>query len=444
MTTKTANFPSNSQQQPVITSRKPGMVLINRATHRDIVPGVHLLPGQGNSVALETAKGVVLFDAGPGGGLTANMIATLQTITPKPVSHIVYSHGHLGYNYGVGDWCRSMAERGFARPVLVAHRRVRARYARYQETEGLQQLLNSLQFRTNVPKPKPEWLVMPDIGFEDRLVIDGGDRTIELLAAPSETDDVVAAWLPSERFLYGSAAVVRSLPNVGTPLRTLRDPMRWASTLDRLHALRPKVLLAEFGGPLFDPQDVEDALVLPAAGLRWLRQESVRLMNEGLGVEDIVARIRPPTALFDHPFMRPVYGCVDYIVRDIWRSENGWWDRNPTTLHPAPRLQVEADLQSLLGSAADVQHVVARAQALAEGGQIQQALHVIDLVAQLPEDTPMHSQIRDFKADLLDRRALQVSSVVSRNLYRSMAEQLRGLPHGSTRDNDPTHGMTMA
>ena len=56
----------------------------------------------------------------------------------------------------------------------------------------------------------------------------------------------------------------------------------------------------------------------------------------------------------------------------------------------------------------------------------------------------MHSQIRDFKADLLDRRALQVSSVVSRNLYRSMAEQLRGLPHDSTRDNDPTHGMTMA
>jgi alkyl sulfatase BDS1-like metallo-beta-lactamase superfamily hydrolase len=167
-------------------------------------------------------------------------------------------------------------------------------------------------------------------------------------------------------------------------------------------------------------------------------------MNEGLGVEDIVARIRPPSALFDHPFMRPVYGCVDYIVRDIWRSENGWWDRNPTTLHPAPRWQVEADLQSLLGSAADVQHVVARAHALAEAGQIQHALHVIDLVAQLPEDTPMHSQIRDFKADLLDRRALQVSSVVSRNLYRSMAEQLRGLPHGSTRDHDPTHGMTMA
>ena len=28
-------------------------------------------------------------------------------------------------------------------------------------------------------------------------------------------------------------------------------------------------------------------------------------------------------------------GDPSYIVRDIYRSENGWWDRNPTSLHPA-------------------------------------------------------------------------------------------------------------
>ena len=435
--------PLSPQPSEDASKRKPGMVLMNRTTQRDIVPGVHLLPGQGNSVAFEMAHGVVLFDAGPGGGPTARMIAALADITPKPVTHIVYSHGHGGYNFGVSDWFRAMTDRGFARPQVVAHHRVRARLARYRETAGLQVLLNSLQFRVNMPVPRPEWVVMPDIAFEDRLLIDDGERVLELLAAPSETDDVVAAWLPSQRFLYGSAAVIRSIPNVGTPLRTLRDPMRWADTLDRLHALRPRVLLAEFGGPLDDPQQVEDALVVPAAGLRWLRHETVRLMNQGLGVDEIVARIEPPDAIFGHPFMRPVYGCVDYIVRDIWRSENGWWDRNPTTLHPAPRAQVQADLQALLGGQQEAAHILQRAQALADDGQVQQALHVIDLLVQLPQDTPLHEQARILKADLLDRRALQVSSVVSRNLYRSMAEQLRGLPHGSTRAQDPTADISM-
>ena len=47
------------------------------------------------------------------------------------------------------------------------------------------------------------------------------------------------------------------------------------------------------------------------------------------------ADITYPPELFDHPWMRPVYGDPDYIVRDLYREENGWWDRNPTTLHPA-------------------------------------------------------------------------------------------------------------
>lgn len=80
---------------------------------------------------------------------------------------------------------------------------------------------------------------MPDETYETRMVIHGGRRDVELIYAPSETDDVTAVWIPGERLLYGSAAVIRSIPNVGTPLRTIRDPVRWAETLERLYALPP-------------------------------------------------------------------------------------------------------------------------------------------------------------------------------------------------------------
>lgn len=419
----------------------PRGVGVVRMTHtlRDIVPGVHVLPGQGNTVAIETARGVVLIDAGPGGRTTDKLIARLRGITDRPVSHIVYSHGHIGYNYGVAQWRAAALARGEPAPLVVAHAGVRARYRRYLETAGLQQWLNSRQFRVEVPEPSAQWLVMPDLAFEERIVIDGGDRIVELLAAPSETDDTIAAWLPAERFLYGSAAVIRSIPNVGTPLRTLRDPLRWADTLEKLHALHPTTVLGEFGSPVRDPRDIDDLMLKPVAGLRWLRAAVVERMNAGMALDDILHDIELPAAIFGHRFMRPIYGAPEYVIRDIWRSENGWWDRNPTSLHPAPPGDVAADLRDAIGGTdADAARVLARALSLADAGEHQLALHVIDLLALQPAGAPGVEDARALKADLLDARARQVAPVVSRNLYRSCAEELRGVPLGPTRDLDPT------
>ena len=46
--------------------------------------------------------------------------------------------------------------------------------------------------------------------------------------------------------------------------------------------------------------------------------------------------------------MAPTYGHPDYIVRDIYRSETGWWDRNITHLHPAPPQSVAAAIRSAI------------------------------------------------------------------------------------------------
>ncbi|MDF1722052.1 MAG: hypothetical protein P1U65_15380 [Minwuia sp.] len=73
----------------------------------------------------------------------------------------------------------------------------------------------------------------PTETFDHSLTIDGGDRQIEVFHAPSETDDAIGFWIAGERVLYGGSAVIQSCPNVGTPLRTMRDAIRWAETLAR-------------------------------------------------------------------------------------------------------------------------------------------------------------------------------------------------------------------
>ncbi|SEA77516.1 alkyl sulfatase dimerization domain-containing protein [Paraburkholderia sartisoli] len=422
------------------TKQNTGLgVLMPRPELTQIVPGVHTIGGQGNSMIIETARGIVLVDAGPGGDVTRSMIARLRLVSSQPVHAIVYSHGHAGYNAGVRVWMVHAAERSEPRPILIAQAGVPERYRRYVETAPLQAWLNSRQFRKAMKPAQPAHFSTPDITFEDHLTLDCGDRMIELIAAPSETSDTLAVWLPAERLLYGSAAMIRSIPNVGTPLRTLRDPLRWADTLDKLYALDPAIVLPEFGDPISDPQEIEDAFLIPARALRYLRAEVVKRMNLGMNERDILHDIELPEALFGHKFMRPIYGAPDYIVREIWRMENGWWDRNPTHLHPArPRDAAAAVLSAL----PDPLRVLAEARALQDEGETQLALHVLDLLALADTDVPEVKAARELKAQLCRERATQVPSIVSRQLLLSSAEELLGLPTGSTAGQDPVAGFS--
>ena len=128
-----------------------------------------------------------------------------------------------------------------------------------------------------------------------------------------------------------------------------------------------------------------------------------------------------PEELFGVPWMKPTYGDPSYIVRDIYRSENGWWDRNPTTLHPEPPEAVGAAVARAI---TDKPAVIASAQALADAGQWQLALHVIDLLATAHGDAPELAQARALKAAWLRERAAQVASYVSRNLYKVSADMI--------------------
>lgn len=385
--------------------------------------GLHLLRGQGHSFVAEVNEGLVLVDAGPGGSVTRGMIDAVRRLSDAPLHAICYSHGHLGYNSGMPLWLAHAAERGDAPPRLIAHRHLPRRHARYRETLALQHRMAELQFR------RPEgWfgsrltLHDPTETFDERLTIGSGERRVELIWAPSETDDAIAAWVPAQRVLYGGAAVIDSIPNIGTPFRTMRDTVRWADTLEKLAALNARRVVREFGATLDGEAEVRHVLLHTAKVLRWLRAEVVAAMNEGLNEQQLLARIRFPDELFRAEWLKPSYGDPSYIVRDIWRSENGWWDRNPTSLHPAAP---DEAARAVADAIADKAALVAQARALAGRGEVQLALHVIDLLATLAprDDEPaVITEARALKVQWLRDRATQVPSYVSRNLYRSSAE----------------------
>lgn len=387
-----------------------------------VAPGLHILRGQGQSFVAETDAGLVVIDAGPGGKVSQDMIASLRQLSDAPVHALCYSHGHIGYNAGVPAWLEHAAARGEPAPRLIAHRNLPRRQARYRETRALQHRMAEIQFNRSAGFFEHRLdMHEPTETFDTRLEIGSGDSRIELFWAPSETDDAIALWSPGQRVLYGGAALLDSIPNIGTPFRTLRDTVRWADTLQAMAALHPLKAVREFGPVIEGEQAVQQVLLHTAQALRWLRTEVVRLMNEGLNEQQMLAAMDYPQELFGVEWMKPTYGDPSYIARDIYRSENGWWDRNPTTLHPAPP---EAAGAAIADAITDKPGLVASAQTLAGAGRWQLALHVIDVLATAAGDAPEIAQARRLKAAWLRERAREVDSYVSRNLYRVGADMI--------------------
>jgi hypothetical protein len=130
----------------------------------------------------------------------------------------------------------------------------------------------------------------------------GTRRDVVLFNAPSETDDATAVWIPDDAILYGSCAFIKSCPNAGSPFRVLRDPMRWAATLEQFLALHPRTLIPEFGAPLTDAKDINEALSVTIRSLHYLRRE----------VGALRAQLR----------VREVYGIPEEVASDAGETVN--------------------------------------------------------------------------------------------------------------------------
>jgi glyoxylase-like metal-dependent hydrolase (beta-lactamase superfamily II) len=87
-------------------------------------------------------------------------------------------------------------------------------------------------------------LVEPQLTFSDRLQIQGGDLTIELIHTPGHTIDHVAIWIPELRLIIAADAIEQPIPEVGaddslTDLRT---------SFDLLRSLNARFILPSHGG----------------------------------------------------------------------------------------------------------------------------------------------------------------------------------------------------
>lgn len=409
---------STNQTEP---ASAPPSVLTPTDSCREIAPGVHFLPGFGNTTIIVGDDAVAVVDP----GLFINgprVVDELRRITDLPVRYVVYTHGHYDHAFGTPALLDDAAARGHDAPDIVGHANVARRFERYAKTAGHLAGTFDLQFASWGPGGgdvvRRARYFPPTIEYEDRLELDGlGSMPIECRHGLGETDDHTWVWIPNGRVIVGGDFIVSSIPNAGTPFRVQRYVLEWADALEAMAAVEPAAIVSGHGGVFTD--DAAEMLRTTVRALRHLDAEVVRRLNDGQWQEQILAEVELPPELAESEYLQPLYGCTAFAVRDLLRRYAGWYDGNPSMLFPSSRAAVAHEVITLAGG---VGPVLDRVDALADSGStddLQLALHLVDFV--IFDGGARTDDARRRKADLLQARSRRETSFVAHNILRSAA-----------------------
>lgn len=384
----------------------------------EVAAGTAFLSGFGNVSAFRTPEGLVLVDTGSE-RLAPKLLASLRGWTGDPVHTVVYSHGHIDHVMGIFGLDQEAASSGHPAPRVVAHENVPARFDRYRLMVGY----NTIVDRRQSLGPTLEWPTeyrQPDQTYSVSTSFDVGGERFELHHGKGETDDHTWTWVPARGTLCTGDLFVWASPNAGNPQKVQRYPAEWAAALGEMAALGAEILLPGHGLPILGADRVRQALTEAADLLDSLVEQTYALMNEGASIDRVIHEVRAPEHLLERPYLRPINDDPEFVVRNVWRLNGGWFGGNPAELKPARDSDLAAEIASLAGGQGRLSE---RARELAEQGDLRLAGHLAELAVLAAPQDPEANAVH---AEVFERRAETESSLVARNIFAAAAEESRG------------------
>lgn len=212
----------------------------------------------------------------------------------------------------------------------------------------------------------------------------------------------------------------KTFPNLytirGTPYR---DVHAWARSLDRMRALQPEHLVPSHTRPISGVDQITDVLVDYADAIRYVHDQTIRGMNQGLTPDQLAETVRLPPHLAGSPYLREFYGTVPWSVRSVFTGYLGWFDGNPTNLEPLPTGERSARYAALAGGE---EALLERAAAAAGEGDHRWVLELTDHLLRLDGES---QQARELRIDALVALGERATNPNARHYYLTAAAELR-------------------
>ena len=343
-----------------------------------ISDSIYMAATTGNVYLVTTPAGNVIIDTASA-GQAANARKLLLAESHGPVKYIILTHGHADHIGGIPLWKEAGTQ-------IVAQRNY-VEFVNYvTRLEGFFAPRNAAAFNRPQEAVTP-WAgnygakIDPTVFFDEKYDFTLGGVEFELFSTPGETPDHLTVWLPASKtaFIgdnYNGAGIPEpmSFPNLyairGTKPRWALD---WISSIDKVLALKPEVLLSGHGEPMVGNAEITRRLTRFRNAIQYVHDETVKGMNSGKDVFTLMQEIKLP-ASFD---LTESFGKVSWSVRGIYDGYAGWYDMNPSTMYELPPSSVYPDLVKLAGGP---EPLVRLALEKLGAGKPVEALHLTDVV----------------------------------------------------------------
>ena len=437
-------FKSVINTDPVISKKFDYIFQGHQPEIVQVAEGVYLAKsfGQGNAVLVEGDDSAAIFDVGDSYEHGQAMLAELRKYTQKPIKAVIYSHFHFDHIFGGKAWIDA-ADKDVQ---IIAHEstakylneRVSAMAPRTDWGLAMQFGLfldescavgegplcsgvHGIQFpRVGSTKGHKRHVIYPNRTFRDRLTLDLGNLEIELIHSPSETPDNIIMWIPKRKTILTGDSLTPTLPPIFTARgQRVRDPEGYLSSLDLMRSLNPEHVVPSHG-PAFSGPLAQNVLMTYRDAVAFMYHQTVRMINKGMGPEEIASKLVLPPQLANHPLLGTWYNDLQTQVRGIYGYLVGHYNDVAEMALLAPETE-DANMIALAGGP---QPYLKKLQAAYDNGDY---TWVARAASHLIRVEPENQAIKDLKANALRVLAGQSISGSHRHFYLQHAAALEGL-----------------
>ena len=399
--------------------------------HTKVTDGVWHISGLGhsNAVVIEGKTGVILIDTLDSLERGRKLLSIIREKTGKDVGTIIYTHGHPDHRGGAGAFLES-------NPEVIAFATKTAALERTGLLKDIQNLRGYRQFgygltdeenisqgigpREGEAYGEQRAFVPPSVVYgQDQVIREIDGVCLEMLRLPGETEDQIMVWVPEKKVLCCGDNYYGCFPNLYAVRGSqYRDLALWIKSLDVLMSYPAEYLLPGHTGVIYGNDDIKEVLGNFRRAIDYILEKTLEGMNQGRSEDQLAAEVKLPPEYAGLPYLGEYYGCVEWTVRAIFTAYLGWFDGNPTNLHPLPPKE-RAEKAVALAGGADA--VLRAAEEAVRKGECQWCLELCDLLLTIGVNA---EAARRQKAVALTKLAAYETSANGRHYYLVCAHEL--------------------